>query len=69
VTSGIRIGTAAMTTRGMKDAEMMRIADWFAEVLTAPTDDAVARRVASQVRELCDAFPLYPQLRREHAVA
>jgi glycine hydroxymethyltransferase len=69
VTSGIRIGTAAMTTRGLQEAEMKRIADWIAEVLAAPADDSVTTRVAAQVRELCDAFPLYSQLRREHAVA
>jgi glycine hydroxymethyltransferase len=69
VTSGIRIGTAAMTTRGLKEGQLRIIGDWIARVLAAPEDAAVARHVASQVRELCDAFPLYPQLRREHAVA
>jgi glycine hydroxymethyltransferase len=69
VTSGIRIGTAAMTTRGMREGELRRIGDWIAEVLAAPEDEKVAASVAAQVRELCNAFPLYPQLRREHAVA
>ncbi|MGH7469158.1 MAG: serine hydroxymethyltransferase [Longimicrobiales bacterium] len=69
VTSGMRIGTAAMTTRGLKEGELRSIGDWIAQVLTAPSDFALARQVAGQVRDLCDAFPLYPQLRREHAVA
>jgi glycine hydroxymethyltransferase len=69
VTSGIRIGTAAMTTRGMKEAEMKQIGDWIAEVLNAAANEELARRVAGQVRELCDAFPLYQQFRREHQVA
>jgi glycine hydroxymethyltransferase len=69
VTSGIRIGTAAMTTRGMKEAEMQKIGDWIAEVLSAHADVQLAQRVSAQVRELCDAFPLYPQFRREHQVA
>jgi glycine hydroxymethyltransferase len=69
VTSGIRIGTAAMTTRGMKEAELRRIGDWIAEVLSTPENETAVSKVTAQVRELCNAFPLYPQLRREHAVA
>jgi glycine hydroxymethyltransferase len=69
VTSGIRIGTAAMTTRGMQEAEMLQIGDWIAEVLQDSSSEEVAQRVSGQVRELCDAFPLYSQFRREHQVA
>src|SRR5688572_8731516 len=69
VTSGIRIGTAAMTTRGMKEDQMRQIGDWIAEVLNAHASEPVAQRVSAQVRELCDAYPLYPQFRREHQVA
>ncbi len=62
VTSGLRIGTPALTTRGLTEAEFVRIADWIADVLEAPGDDARIGRVLGQVRELCAAFPLYPEL-------
>jgi len=59
ITSGIRIGAPAVTTRGMKEPEMERIAGWIADVLAAPGDEAVQKRVSSQIREMCDSFPLY----------
>lgn len=62
VTSGLRIGTPALTTRGMNEGEMHLIADWIAEILAAPADDAVRRRVRAEVSELCGRFPLYPEL-------
>ncbi|OWK36139.1 serine hydroxymethyltransferase [Fimbriiglobus ruber] len=55
--SGIRIGTPALTTRGMKEAEMKQIAKWICEVLHRPTDDDLLSRVRGSVRELCEQFP------------
>ncbi len=68
VTSGVRLGTAALTTRGMLEPEFRRIGDLIADVLDAPADEAVAERVRGAVHELCEAFPLYPEFRAEHAL-
>jgi glycine hydroxymethyltransferase len=55
--SGIRVGTPALTTRGMREAEMRQIAAWMGEVLANATDAAVQERVRGEVRELCQQFP------------
>jgi glycine hydroxymethyltransferase len=61
--SGIRLGTPALTTRGMKQDEMRQIGRWIAEALLSRTDTAVLARIRKQVRELCDTFPLYAERR------
>ncbi len=63
VTSGIRIGTPAVTTRGMKENEMAQIGDLIADILDRPDDQALIERVLGAVRELCAAFPLYASRR------
>jgi glycine hydroxymethyltransferase len=56
--SGIRLGTPALTTRGMKEDEMKRVAQWILEVLRAPEDAAVTSRVREQIREFTQSFPV-----------
>ena len=60
VTSGIRIGTPAVTTRGMKEKEMTLIADFIARALNHVSDEAELRAVADDVGTLCKKFPVYP---------
>ena len=61
--SGIRIGTPALTTRGMKEAEMRQVGRWIAEALLQRTDAAVLARIRKEVLGLCEAFPLYAERR------
>ena len=59
VTSGLRIGTPAVTTRGYKEAECVALAGWICDVLDAPADQAVIARVRDAVTAQCRAFPVY----------
>lgn len=58
VTSGIRIGTAAVTTRGMKEPEMQQLGAWIAAILKAPEDEALQATVRAEVRKLAALFPV-----------
>jgi glycine hydroxymethyltransferase len=59
VTSGLRFGSPAITTRGFGTAEAVKVGHLVADVLEAPTDEAALKNVAHQVQALCDAFPVY----------
>ncbi|HEY2039645.1 MAG TPA: serine hydroxymethyltransferase [Edaphobacter sp.] len=67
--SGIRIGTPALTTRGMKEGEMRQIAVWIAAALEHRNDAARLRTIRNEVAELADQFPLYDWLRQPQPVA
>ena len=60
VTSGVRIGTPAVTTRGMKETEMALIGEFISRALGSVGDDAALSRIADEVAELCKKFPVYP---------
>lgn len=59
VTSGLRIGTPAITTRGFEEDECVKVANWLLDILDAPSDDARLAHVKQQAQELCRAFPVY----------
>ncbi|MDD5065928.1 MAG: serine hydroxymethyltransferase [bacterium] len=66
VTSGIRIGTPSLTTRGMKEKEMETIADLMDQVIAHPQDESRLKQVSDQVLKLCEKFPLYKERREEY---
>ena len=61
VASGIRVGTPAITSRGMREADMDRVGEFIARALASPDDEAVLGRVKVEVEALCRKFPLYPE--------
>ncbi|MFA7384346.1 MAG: serine hydroxymethyltransferase [Desulfurivibrionaceae bacterium] len=65
VTSGVRIGTPAVTTRGLKEAEMARIADWINRAIENRQNKDALNAIRLEVRALCDTFPLYPDMARD----
>jgi len=64
--SGIRVGTPAMTTRGMKEAEMKQIGHWIADALNHRTDAEALKKIRHEVLEMCETFPLYAGRRKQH---
>jgi len=64
IASGIRIGTPALTTRGMKEEEMKKIARLIDEVLTKINDNIIIEEVKGEVKELTEEFPLYSKIRK-----
>jgi glycine hydroxymethyltransferase len=64
--SGIRVGTPAMTTRGMREAEMTQIGRWIADALNHRTDADALKKIRREVFDLCEQFPLYAERRKQH---
>ncbi len=62
VTSGIRIGVPAITTRGLRQGDMQQVVNWLDRVLVSPDDEAVIATVKGEVNEFMKAFPLYPEM-------
>ena len=57
VTSGIRLGTAAVTTRGLREADMLKIGSWITKILAKPDDEALQKRTRGDVADFMAAFP------------
>jgi glycine hydroxymethyltransferase len=59
VTSGVRLGTAALTTRGMKEADMEKVGAWIVDVLAHAQDDSRLARIRAEVEAFAQGFPLF----------
>ena len=66
VTSGVRIGTPAVTTRGLKEPEMAKVADWINRAIENRRNKEALNGIRLEVRALCDTFPLYPDMERNN---
>lgn len=62
ITSGIRVGVSAMTTRGLKENDMQHIVNWLDRVLTSPDDEQLIKTIKGEVNEFMTGFPMYPEL-------
>jgi len=59
ITSGVRIGTPALTTRGMGKKEMMLIGNWIVQLIDNPESNDLVNLIRNEIKELCEKFPLY----------
>jgi glycine hydroxymethyltransferase len=62
VTGGIRIGTPAVTSRGLKEDDMKQIAEWMNWAIVHRRDDQEIKKIRAEVKKMCERFPLYPDL-------
>ena len=62
ITSGIRIGTPSVTTRGFREQECIRVAGWISDIIENMGKDAVIDRIRDEVSDLCSQFPMYQDL-------
>ena len=67
IASGVRLGTPALTTRGMKETEMRKIASLIDRAIAAANDENAQKKLKDEIRELVAAFPLYVERRSEYA--
>jgi len=69
VTSGVRIGTPAVTTRGLKEPEMEKVGNFIADLLLNPGNDGLVKNIRQEIRKICEEFPLYENRLRRYEAA